>query len=229
MRLLHWVVLGVAMLGSGMQRAQAERPPDAAIYAVTYFDIIPADFAKAVAVLRPFVQATRKENGNVEFTLLDEIARNGRMAMIEAWRDKAAFETHRMAVERLANKLQLFFAAPFDTRQFVPLSLEPRADNANLGSAMYVLTHIDVFPAGKDEATLLVKGFVEASRKNKGAERFDALVWNAHPNHFELVETWSDASARQAHADADQTKTFRTKLVPLEGGLYDQRLYKVVR
>jgi quinol monooxygenase YgiN len=217
------------MLGSGMQGAQAEGPPGAAIYAVTYFDIIPADVAKAMTVLRPFVQATRTENGNVEFTLLDEIARNGRMAMIEAWRDKAALEAHHAAVEALANKLQSFFAAPFDARQFVPLSIGPRAYNANLGSAVYVLTHIDVFPAGKDEATLLVKSFVEASRKNKGAERFDALVWKAHPNHFELIETWTDPPARQAHADAEQTKIFRTKVVPLEGGLYDQRLYKVVR
>jgi len=222
--------LGLTVLGSGVQGAQAERAPSAtAIYAVTYFDIIPADLAKAAAVLGPFVQASRKEDGNVEFALLEEIGRSGRMATIEAWRDEAALEAHRAAVETLADELQPFFAAPFDSRQFVPLLIGPGADHANLGSAVYVLTHIDVFPAGKDEATRLVKGFVEASRKNKGAERFDALVWKAHPNHFELIEAWTGARSRQAHADADQTKTFRTKLVPLEGGLYDQRLYKTVR
>ena len=229
MRFPYWLVLGVTMLASGMQGANAEQPARAAIYAVTYFDIIPADFANAVAVLRPFVQATRKEDGNIEFTLLEEIGRSGRIATIEAWRDKSALEVHRAAVETLANKLQRFFAAPFDTRQFVPLSIGVSADVANLSSAVYVLTHIDVFPAGKDEATRLVNGFVEASRKNKGAKRFDALVWEAHPNHFELIEAWTNLQARQAHANADQTKAFRTKLVPLEGGLYDQRLYKMVR
>jgi quinol monooxygenase YgiN len=229
MRLLSWVVLGVAMLGSGVQAAQAQTAPSAAIYAVTYFDIIPSEIAKAVALLRPFAQATRKEEGNVEFTLLDEIGRSGRMAMIEAWHERAALEAHRAAVETLANKLQPFFAAPFDTRQFLPLSIGPHADNAKLGSAVYVLTHIDVFPAGKDDATGLVKGFAEASRKDKGVERFDALVWDGHPNHFHLIEAWTDLRARQAHADADQTKAFRAKLVPLEGALYDERLYKVVR
>ncbi len=229
MKLLSWVVLGVAMLGIGIQAAQAQTPPNAGIYAVTYFDIIPADFAKSVALLRPFAQATRKEDGNVEFTLLDEIGRSGRMAMIEAWRDKAALEAHRPAVETLASKLQSLLAAPFDTRQFLPLTIGPRAESAKLDSAVYVLTHIDVFPAGKDEATELVKGFAEASRKAKGAERFDALVWDGHPNHFHLIEAWTDARARQAYADADQTKTFRTKLVPLEGALYDERLYRVVR
>ena len=228
MRLLYWVVLGVTLLGSGMQGAQAD-PPGTAIYGVTFFDIIPAEFASAIAVLRPFVQTTRKEDGNIEFTLLEEIGRSGRMATIEVWRDKAALEAHHAAVEALANKLQQFFAAPFDTRQFAPLSIGSDADDANLGSAVYVLTHIDVFPPGKDEATRLVKGFVEASRKNKSAERFDALVWQAHPNHFELIEAWTDPRARQAHTDADQTRTFRAKLVPLEGGLYDERLYKMVR
>ncbi len=229
MRLLSWVVLGVAMLGSGIQAAHAQTAPSATIYAVTYFDIIPADHAKAVALLRPFAQATRKEDGNVEFTLLEEIGRGGRMATIEAWHGKAALEAHRAAVETLANKLQPFFAAPFDTRQFLPLSIGPRADNAKLGSTVYVLTHIDVFPDGKDQATGLVKGFAEASRKDKGAERFDALVWDGHPNHFHLIEAWTDSGARQAQADADQTKTFRSNLVPLEGALYDERLYKVVR
>lgn len=229
MRLLSWLLFSVAMLGSGIQASQAETAPSAEIYAVTYFDIVPADFAKAVALLRPFAQATRKEDGNVEFTLLDEIGRSGRMAMIEAWRDAAAFEAHHAAVETLANKLRPFFAAPFDTRQFLPLSIGPRADNAELGHATYVLTHIDVFPAGKDKATLLVKGFAEASRRDNGAERFDALVWNGHPNHFHLIEAWINPRARQAHADAAQTVTFRSKLVPFEGALYDERLYNVVR
>jgi quinol monooxygenase YgiN len=229
MRLLSWVMLGLVILGSGIQAAQGKTTPGAAIYLVTYFDIIPADSAKAITLLRPFAQATRKEDGNVEFTLLDEIGRSGRMAMIEAWHDKAALEAHRAAAETLANKLQPFFAAPFDTRQFLPLSIGPRANSAKLGSAVYVLTHIDVFPAGKDKATELVKGFAEASRNDQGVERFDALVWDGHPNHFHLIEAWTDLRARQEHADDDQTKTFRANLVPLEGALYDERLYKVVR
>jgi quinol monooxygenase YgiN len=54
-------------------------------------------------------------------------------------------------------------------------------------------------------------------------------VWDGHPNHFHLIEAWTDLRARQAHADSNQTKTFRTELVPLEGALYDERFYKVVR
>ncbi|HWB49769.1 MAG TPA: antibiotic biosynthesis monooxygenase [Stellaceae bacterium] len=220
------LVAGVMALASSSQPAPAQT---AGVYAITYFDIFSPDFEKAAALLRPFAAATRKEDGNVEFTLLDEVGRGGRMAIVEAWRDKAALDAHGAAVKGLAEKLQPYVAAPFDTRQFVPLSTAAPAADAKLGSAMWVLTHVDVFPAGKDEVAALVKSFAEESRKDKGEERFDVLVWDGHPNHFHLIEAWTDHLAREAHAYAAHTKAFRAKLVPFEGALYDERLYEVVR
>ncbi|MBO0710436.1 MAG: antibiotic biosynthesis monooxygenase [Acetobacteraceae bacterium] len=228
MRLLSWVLLGVAMLWSPIGAAEAETGPGTAIYRVTYFDIVPSDFDKAVGLLRAFAEATRHEDGNVEFTLLDETGRRDRMAMIEAWRDKPALDAHQAAVRAMAQKLGPFIAAAFDTREFVPLSIAQH-DNATRGTAIYVVTHIDVFPAGKDTAAAEVKDFAEASRKEKGEERFDALVSDAHPNHFHLIEAWVSRPALAAHAASDQTRMFRAKLVPLEGALYDERLYEVVK
>jgi quinol monooxygenase YgiN len=226
MRRLSWTLLGALMLASLNQPANAQT---AGIYALTYFDIVPADFDKAAALLRPFAAATRKEDGNVEFTLLDEIGRGGRMAIVEAWRDKTALDAHGPAVKALAEKLQPYAAAPFSTRQFLPLSIAAPPAEAKLGTAMWVLTHVDVFPAGKDEVAALVKSLAEDSRKDKGEQRFDALVWDGHPNHFHLIEAWTDHIAREAHAYAAHTRTFRGKLVPFEGALYDERLYEVVR
>jgi len=220
------LMAGAMALASLNQTACAQ---NAAVYAVSYFDLVPADFDKAVELLRPFAAATRKEDGNVEFTLLDEVGRSGRMAIVEAWRDKAALDAHQAAVKALADKLQPLIAAPFDTRQFLPLSIAAPPTDAKLGTAMWVLTHVDVFPAGKDEVAALVKSFVEDSRKDKGVQRFDALVWDGHPNHFHLIEAWTDHMAREAHAYAAHTETFRAKLVPFEGALYDERLYEVVR
>jgi quinol monooxygenase YgiN len=94
---------------------------------------------------------------------------------------------------------------------------------------MYVLTHIDVSPASKDQVTAMIKALVEGSRKDKGVERFDALVSDAHPNHFQLVEAWTDHIVRESHAYSDHVTAFRTDLVPFEGALYDERLYEVVR
>jgi len=190
---------------------------------------VPNDFEKAAELLRQFAAATRKEDGNSEFTLLDEIGRSGRFAIVEAWRDKAALDAHTAAMKMLGDKLQPYTAATFETRPYLPLSIAPPAADAKLGTAMYVLTHIDVFPAGKDDVTEMIKAFAGASRKDKGNERFDALVWDGHPNHFQLIEAWHDHLTREAHAYLDHTRAFRAKLAPYEGALYDERLYEVVR
>ena len=94
---------------------------------------------------------------------------------------------------------------------------------------MYVLTHVDVFPAGKDEVAAMVKQLADDSRKDPGVLRFDAVVWDGHANHFHLIEAWSSRQSRQAHVLADHTKQFRVKVTPFEGALYDERLYEVVK
>ena len=96
-------------------------------------------------------------------------------------------------------------------------------------AAVYVLTHVDVFPAHKDKAVELVKALAEAGRKDRGNLFFDVVQWDGHPNHFALAEGWSDRGAFEASLMAPHTKDFREKLTPLEGALYDERLYQAVR
>ena len=52
---------------------------------------------------------------------------------------------------------------------------------------------------------------------------------DGRPNHFHLIEVWADRSAFTGHILADHTKQFRAKVTPLEGALYDERLYEVVK
>ena len=209
--------------------ARAQAPASPGVFVVTYFEVAPAAARKTAGLLRPFAAATRKEDGNAELVVLHEMSRPGRFAILEAWRDKAALDAHGAAMKALGDKLQTLFASPFDARQFVPLSLAPPPAGADLGNSIYVLTHVDVFPAGKDEVAAMVKQLAEDSRKDGGAQRFDAVTWDGHLNHFHLIEAWSDRKALEAHALADHTKTFRSKLVPFEGALYDERIYEVVR
>lgn len=217
-----------ALVAGFVQPAVAQTPASPAVYVVTYFEVDPAAARKTAGLLRQFAAATRKEDGNAELTLLHEISRPGRFALVEAWRDKAALDAHGAAMKALGDKLQPAFVSPFEARQFLPLAVAA-PPNADLSAAVYVLTHVDVFPAGKDEVAAMVKQLAEDSRKDTGARRFDAVVWDGHANHFHLIEAWGDRAARQAHALADHTRQFRAKLVPFEGALYDERLYEVVR
>jgi quinol monooxygenase YgiN len=238
-RLVPILVLGLfawagpAAAQAPAQPAPAQATPPAApspapatgpVYAVTYFDVAPAAARKSMGQLRQYQAATRKADGNVELTVLHELNRTGRFAIIEGWRDKAAFEAHAGAMKALGDKLQPAMLTPFDGRTFVPLAVGKPGSGG-----VYVVTHVDVFPQGKDDVAGLIKSEVVASQGDPGLERFDALVWDGHANHFHLIEAWTDKKAEQAHAATDHTKTFRAKVQPFEGALYDERIYEPIK
>ncbi|HEY1797386.1 MAG TPA: antibiotic biosynthesis monooxygenase family protein [Stellaceae bacterium] len=201
----------------------APAAPAGAFYAVTYFDVAPADSHKAIALLRQYRSATRSANGNVELTVLHELNRSGRLAIIEGWKDKAAYDANAGAMKELGGKLQPKLLAPFDGRTYVPLAVGSPGDGG-----VYVVTHVDVFPKGKDDVAGLIKSLIVASQGDSGRVRFDALVSDEHPNHFDLIAAWTDKKAEEAHAAADHTKEFRAKVQPFEGAYYDERRYEQI-
>jgi len=237
-RFVMTVALLLAVV-AGPARAQAPAPGGAAtqpaaggpIYIVTYFEVGAAAASTTVGQLRQFAAATRKADGNASFVALQENGRSGRFAMVEVWRDKSALDAHAAAVGGLRDKLQPLFVSPLDIRTNSGLAVAGPAVGAepDAGNAVYVLTHVDVFPAGKDQTIELLKQLAEASRKESGNLRFDVLQQDGRLNHLPLVEAWHDAGAQRAHAMAEHTRAFRAKLVPLQGALYDERLYTLVR
>lgn len=238
MALRHGLVFAVALVAavmSGSAQAQTQTqtpaptpPPNSGpVYVITFFETGAGAAPKAIAQLRPFAAATRKEDGNKGFLALQEIARPSRFAMIEVWRDKAAAEAHGASLGALRDQLQSLFASPFDTRNNFGLSVAGPAIGAEPGGGnpVYVLTHVDVPPASKDQTIDMLKQLAEASRKESGNIRFDVLQQEGRTNHLPLVEAWRDGKVQAAHAMAEHTRAFRTKLVPMQGALYDERLY----
>jgi quinol monooxygenase YgiN len=226
-------LIAAAMSGTAVAQAPAPSPaPNAGpVYVITFFEIGAATAAKAIAQLRPFAAATRKEEGNQGFLALQEIARPSRFAIVEVWHDKAAAEAHGASLGTLRDKLQPVFASPFDTRTNFGLSVAGPAIGAEPGggNAVYVLTHVDVPPASKDQTIDMLKQLAEASRKESSNLRFDVLQQEGRANHLPLIEAWRDIRAQDAHAMTEHTRAFRAKLVPMQGALYDERLYRALR
>jgi len=230
MRFLR-LILVVAALGLATVRpVNAEEPVSGPVYTVVYFEVAPTEAAPTAAAARQYAEASGKEDGNLAFEMFQEIARPSRFAVVEVWRDKKAAEAHgkAAAATALGQRLQPSMIDGFGVRQHSGFSLAtPKGQIPS--DAIYVVTHVDVFPAGKDQAAELVKAQAEAARKDDGNLRYDVLQWDGHPNHFTLVEAWRDRKAFDASAAAAHTKEFRQKLTPLEGALYDERLYQPVR
>ena len=230
MRFSH-LIFFVAVLALAMvQPVHAEENVNGPVYLVTYFDVAPTASAESAAIARQYAEASRKEDGNAGFEVFQEIGRPSRFAMLEVWRDKKASDAHNAAAAATAfrDKLQPLMLGGFGVRPHSGLSVATPKQQVS-AEAIFVVTHVDVFPVHKDPAIELVKAQAEATRKDPANLRFDVLQWDGHPNHFTLVEVWRDSKAFDAGVIAAHAKDFRQKLTPLEGALYDERVYQAVR
>jgi quinol monooxygenase YgiN len=230
MRLSH-LIIGLAALTLATARlGYAEDAVNTPVYVVTYFDVAPTATPETATLLRQYAEAARKETGNLSLQAFAEIGRPNRFAILESWRDKPALEAHgaTASTSGFGDKLKPLLISGTGARLLSDFSVA--APTAQPGSGtVYVLTHVDVPPPQKDQAIELQKALAAAARKDDGNLWFDVLQQNDRPNHFTLYEGWRDQKAFDASIAAAHTKEFRQKLNPLEGALYDERLYQAAR
>jgi quinol monooxygenase YgiN len=227
MRFSHLILTLAALALASVRPIYAEEAVNSPVYIVTYFEVAPTAAAQSAAIGRQYAEASRKEDGNAGSEVFAEIDRPNRFAILEAWRDMKASEAHNAGAAAVAfrDKLQPLMIGGFGVRPHGALSVTaPRGQVP--ADSIFILTHVDVFPVHKDQAIELVKARADAARKEDGNLQYDVLQWNGHPNHFSLVEVWRDRKAFDASVTAPQNKDYRQKLTPLEGALYDERLYR---
>jgi quinol monooxygenase YgiN len=202
---------------------------EAVVYGATYVEVAPGATSQAVGLLKALGAATRKEDGNLRFQVVQEHERPNRFVVIEAWKDQAAFEGHRKgkAYAEFNEKLGPIRNAPPDERVHNAL-VAAAALPASSRAAIWVVTHVDVPPPSKDACIAELKTLTEASRKDAGNAMFEVVQQTNRPNHFTVVEIWKDAKAWDAHGTADHTRRFRANLGPMLGAPYEDRVYAAV-
>jgi quinol monooxygenase YgiN len=213
-------VLGFAQVG------RADEASAAAIYLVSYIEVMPPSRNEAVALLRQYREASRKDAGNMRLEVLQQRDRPDHYALVEVWQDQQTLDAHNTAMHttQLREMLQPLRASPFDVRLHKGLALGAMPA-ASAAGTIYVVTHADAIPPGKDEAIALLKQLAETSRKDAGNVRFEVLQQSSRQNHCTIVEIWQDQQALDAHTMAAHTRQFREQFQPLSGSLYDERLY----
>jgi quinol monooxygenase YgiN len=213
--------------------AAAPLPPahaqDNAVYLATYVEVMPDAVTPGIALLKQYRDATSKEDGNVRAKALAEIERPNRFVVVEAWRDKAALEAHGQSAATLKfrNKLKPIADAPYDERITHALYVA-QGKNESQSGAIYVLTHVDVIPAGKDDCMAALKAMSVDTASEAGNISYEVLQQANRGNHFTVVEAWTNRKALDAHAMAAHTRAFREKISPVAGALYDERIYKAL-
>ena len=88
-----------------------------------------------------------------------------------------------------------------------------------------MVSHVDVPPPRKDEVIAALNPLAEQSRKGPGNLRFDVWQQTSRPNHFTVVEAWKDQKAYDARGSAPPQRTFRDKLGPMLGALYESGFF----
>jgi quinol monooxygenase YgiN len=200
-----------------------------AVYLATYVEVMPNAVASGVALLKQYRDASSKEDGNLRAKALAEIERPNRFVVVEAWRDKAALEAHGQsaATSNFRDKLKPIADAPYDERITNAL-YATQGKNQSQAGAIYVLTHVDVIPAGKDDCMAALKAMSVDTASDAGNISYEVLQQANRGNHFTVIEAWTNRQALDAHAMAAHTRAFREKISPVAGALYDERIYKAL-
>jgi quinol monooxygenase YgiN len=198
-------------------------------FIVIYIEVAPASTGAAAALVKQWVEGSRKDDGNLRSEVLQRSSPANQFVLVSIWRDLAAFEKSRdgAASKDIIVKLTPHLIAGIDTRVHNALIGGP--DTARGQGTVFVVTHIDVPPPSKDQCIELVTAQVTASRKAPGCMRFEVFQQANRPNHFSAVEVWADRAAFDANIVAAHTKDFRMKLTPISGALYDERIYQAVK
>jgi quinol monooxygenase YgiN len=209
--------------------APAQPAPSQPVYVVAYVDVLASAAPRAAAALRQYRGASRGEPGALRIDLYSQQGRASGFAIVEVWRDGAAYDTHlkSAAIERLRRDLQPLQLAPMDARVQTAYSVDPPMTEGK--NALTLLVHVDVIPTFLADYERIAKNYIEATRGESGLLGLNVLqTLPPHPNHLTVIERWRDAAALEAHQRAATTRAYREALNPMLGALYDERSYRTV-
>lgn len=221
------LTLAITLLAAAMNHANAQAPAGP-LYVATYAEVGTGSVKDGTALMKQYRDAVRKEDGNIRTYVAQEAGRPNRFIILEIWKDQTAFDAHGKSAGATAfrDKFKAIANAPLDER--VHTGLAATNSGAATKNAVLVASHVDVPPPRKDELIAALNPLAEQSRKGAGNERFDVWQQTSRPNHFTVVEAWKDRKAYEARGSAEPQRTFRGKLGPMLGALYDERIFRAV-
>src|SRR6058998_1601382 len=157
------LLLTITMLSSSVAaQNRGVLTTDPAFYAVSFVEVMPGSKAAAVAALKQYRDASRKDEGFVSLELFEQIGWPAHFALVEKWADQKAFDAHGMAAHttQMLMKLEPIRVMAYDQRPYRTLEVGPAPANDR---AIVVLTHVDI--GGRDlDVPALLKRKVEDGR-----------------------------------------------------------------
>jgi len=229
--LLSSAVLAALVSSASAQNANPQIAViDGPTYLMTYVEVVPSASARAIAMMKEYRDATRKEPGANFVDIYQEAGQTHRFILSEIWQNRAMAKAHSDGplVAALAAKIKPIEIGPSDLRiHQAHMVTPPKAPKAN---DVFIISHVDVAGQGNlGKLITMPNTLSEASQKDNGMVRYEILdEVPAHANHFRVYEEWSSMAAWEAHNLAPHAQAYHDALLPLLGTPYDQRLYRLV-
>jgi quinol monooxygenase YgiN len=91
-----------------------------ATYVLTHADAIPPAKDEAITSLQQLAEASRQDEGNVRFEVLQQRSRPNHFTVVEIWQDQEAFEAHTMAAHtrQFRERFQPLTGSLYDERLY---------------------------------------------------------------------------------------------------------------
>lgn len=205
------------------QAQPSNAPAAGGVFAVGYVETQAKAADAGRAALARYRSALERQPGCLAVELFAQTDRPGHFAVVETWRDQAAFDGRDTAAKRaLMESLAPIRVSDYDERPYKALTLAPAKAAAEDRNA-FVVTHVDVAP--NTQAPMLLQQLAEASRQEPGNVRFDVLQHAMRGNHFTVIEQWRNRDALDAHVATAHARAYRDALQPLTGSPLDERVY----
>src|ERR1700754_3737511 len=93
------IVVGMLALGAGAGTAMAAQTPEVPpgpSYVTTYLEFGPSTVNNAIAIMRTYRDASRREQGATTVDIYQEAGHQNRFVLREVWQDRAAYDRHAM-------------------------------------------------------------------------------------------------------------------------------------
>ncbi len=196
-------------------------------YVVSYVEVIPSETSAAIDLMREHAAASRNDDGNALYHVVQRIGRPNHFAIIETWAsaDAQAAHAENGHTQRFRAALDPLLYSPYDERMHTNLHVTGGSISAG---SIFGVTHVDFTPSYLEDGLAAVAALVMSSRHHDGAVRFDVLTQLNRANHMTVVESWESAGAQEAHAISEDAIAFRSAVHSLMGALYDERLYRAL-
>lgn len=93
------------------------------VIVVSHVDVIPPKKDDAISALNPLADGNRKATGNQRYEVLQQTSRPNHFTVVEAWKDRKAYDADRAAdtQRQFRDKLATMAGALYDERLYSPL------------------------------------------------------------------------------------------------------------